>query len=180
MKEVLTTHEVAKICHVTMTTVVNWIEEGALTAYKTKGGHRRVKKDDLIRFLEEHNMPIALKTNILVVDDEESIRKGFKKLLEKEGYSVDSAGNGFEAGITIERNRPSLVIVDLVMPEFDGFWVCKHIRKLEGLKNMKIIAMTGFPSDANIKKAKQSGANICLAKPIDNKVLLKEIRRLIG
>jgi len=85
-KSVYTTHDVAKYCHVTMTTVVNWIEEGSLKAYKTKGGHRRIKKNDLLEFLRDNNMPISLNQSILVVDDDASIRSGLKKLLEKNGY----------------------------------------------------------------------------------------------
>ena len=58
IKDVLTTHEVARYCHVTLTTIVNWIEDGSLRAYKTKGGHRRVKKDDLVDFLEKHKKDV--------------------------------------------------------------------------------------------------------------------------
>ncbi|MCB4792421.1 MAG: response regulator [Elusimicrobia bacterium] len=56
--EVLTTYQVSRYCGVTLTTVTNWIEHGLIPAYKTPGGHRRVKKDDLIEFLKNYNMPI--------------------------------------------------------------------------------------------------------------------------
>jgi len=179
-KVVYTTHDVAKMCHVTMTTVVNWIEDGSLVAYKTKGGHRRVKKSDLTTFLKEHNMPLNLSQSVLVVDDDESIRIGLKKLLEKNGYKVNVAANGFEAGMLVEIMRPDLVVLDLVMAGFDGFWVCEKIKSHKALKSTKIIVLSGYPSKENWSNAKKAGANRCLAKPVENEVLLKEIESLLG
>ena len=179
-KSVYTTHDVAKFCHVTMTTVVNWIEEGSLSAYKTKGGHRRVKRIDLMKFLKENDMPMSLSQNILVVDDDESIRFGLKKMLEKNGFKVNVAANGFEAGMLIEIMRPDLVILDLVMAGFDGFWVCEKIRNHKFLKSTKIIVLSGYPSKENWSNAKKAGANRCIAKPVKNEDLLKEINKVLG
>jgi len=62
-KEILTTFDAAKICNVTMTTIVNWIKDGSLKAYKTKGsiyggGHRRVKRPDLEKFIKKHRLDV--------------------------------------------------------------------------------------------------------------------------
>ena len=57
-KEVFTSYEVSKLCSVTVPTVTNWVEEKILPAYKTPGGHRRIKREDLINFLKKYNMPI--------------------------------------------------------------------------------------------------------------------------
>ena len=178
-KEIYTTHDVAKFCHVAMTTVVNWIEAGSLKAFKTKGGHRRVKRIDLMSFIKEHKMPISLSQNILVVDDDESIRVALKKMLEQGGYKVNVAANGFEAGMLIEIVRPDLVVLDLVMAGFDGFWVCEKIRSHQFLKSTKIIVLSGYPSKENWANAKKAGANRCLSKPIDGEKLLKEINNLL-
>ena len=56
--EVLTTYQISKYCKVSLTTVANWDEQGLLPAYKTPGGHRRVKKADLVEFLKKYNMPV--------------------------------------------------------------------------------------------------------------------------
>ena len=55
---IFTTHQIGKICGVTMQTVIDWEKQGKLTAYKTLGGHRRVKKEDLISFLKKNKFPI--------------------------------------------------------------------------------------------------------------------------
>ncbi|MBN1621258.1 MAG: response regulator [Endomicrobiales bacterium] len=56
--KILTTYQISKLCGVTLTTVTNWVENGLLPAYKTPGGHRRIQREDLLKFLEKHNMPV--------------------------------------------------------------------------------------------------------------------------
>ena len=179
VKDVFTTYEVAQYCKVTITTVVNWIKDGSLKAYKTKGGHRRIRRADFEEFLRSHNMPVSFQQKILIVDDDYSIQTGLRKLFEGEGYEVDVASNGFEAGILVKEVIPSVVILDLIMPEFDGFAVCELIKKHKELKYIKIIVLTGFPSQENITRAKKAGADKCLAKPIENESILEAVQELI-
>lgn len=178
-EQVLTTHKVARHCQVTMATVVNWVNDGSLKAFRTKGGHRRIERDDLIKFLKENDMPFRHKTRILVVDDDQAIRVGLKKIFESQGFEVDLASDGFGAGRLLVLKKPDVVILDLVMPGMDGFEVCKYIKKAEGLKHTKIIILTGYPSKENIAKAKRSGAHRCLAKPLDNDSIVKEVQKLL-
>ncbi|MCP4650892.1 MAG: response regulator [PVC group bacterium] len=179
-KEILTTYEIASRCHVDIKTVINWTNDGSLKAYKTKGGHRRIKRADLVEFLSKHNMPISLKKRILVVDDDESIRIALRESFESKGFIVYLADNGFTAGTIFEAKRPDVIILDFVMPGIDGINACKYIRKMEDLKHTKIIFLTGYPSKDNFKEAKKAGADICLAKPVDNEVLFKEVEEILG
>lgn len=178
-KNVFTTYEVANLCNVTMSTVVNWIKDGSLAAYKTKGGHRRIKKEDLVEFANKHNMPIFFNKRMLIVDDDQAIQTGLQRIFEAEGYEVDVASNGFDAGMLLENRKPSIVILDLVMPGLDGFAVCTQIRKNKELKNTKIIVLTGYPSKENIAKAKKAGADKCLAKPIEKESIVAAVRNLL-
>ncbi len=174
------THQAAMYCNVTMATISNWVKDGSIKAYKTKGGHRRIKKEDLLQFMNKHKIPVPDDNRILVVDDDASIQKGLKKLFEKEGYKVDVAGNGFEAGLLVERSRPALVVLDLMMAGFNGFFVCDYIRKVKGLKRIKIVVLTGYPSKDNMDKIKKAGADKCIAKPVENAKILKEVKDLIS
>ena len=174
-KKTYSTNDIAELCDFTINTVVNWTKGDSLPAYKTKGGHRRIKEADLTNFLIEHNMPVLPEKRILVVDDDAAIRQGLKELFESNGYNVDVADNGFKAGKLFTKKRPKLVILDLVMPGIDGLEVCKDIKESETGKQTKIILLTGFPSKENIAKAKKLGINKCLAKPIDASTLLKEV-----
>ena len=179
-KQILTSYDVANSCHVDIKTVANWTADGSLKAYKTKGGHRRIKKDDLEEFLEEHKMPIPLKRRILIVDDDASIRMALKDFFESKGYVADEADDGFKAGVIFKTTKPEVVIMDIIMSGMDGITACKHIREAEGTKNTKIVVLTGYPSKENFKKAKKAGADKCLAKPIKNEELLIEVEKLVG
>jgi len=86
MKEILTTFEIAKMCNVDITTVINWVNTGKLTAYKTPGGHRRVRLADFTDFLKRYNMPVPrgiarVVPAILIVEDDLQIRALMRKIL---------------------------------------------------------------------------------------------------
>lgn len=187
MKEILTTFEAAKICNVSYNTIKNWIKRGLLAAYRTAGGHLRIKTNDLEVFCREHRIPMerqaeASRRKVLVVDDEEAIRVALEETLSEhpEKFDIYTAADGFEAGLLMESVRPDLVILDLVMPGMDGFKVCQNIRRSPGLKHVKIAVLTGFPSERNLERANELGADICLSKPIDRASLFDSINALMA
>ena len=185
-KSVLTTFEAAKLCNVSYNTIKNWIKRGLLEAYRTAGGHLRINREELERFAREHSIPIsdsmyALAKKVLVVDDEESIRDALVDALNQysERLDVQTASDGFEAGALLESIKPDLVILDIVMPGLDGFKVCQRIRKSPTTKHAAILVLTGFPSEQNIKRIIEMGADSCLAKPIDRKMLFDSMQKLL-
>lgn len=185
-KSVLTTFEAAKLCNVSYNTIKNWIKRDMLSAYRTAGGHLRIRRDELERFAREHAIPLmdkgfATARRVLVVDDEDSIREALVELLSQypERLDVHTASDGFEAGSLLESLKPDLVILDIVMPGLDGFKVCQRIRRSSHTKHAKILVLTGFPSEQNIQRITSMGADNCLAKPIDRKVLFDTIGRLL-
>ena len=80
-KDFYTTHEISRFCNVYPTTVINWIKDGLLPAYTTPGGHRRIKKIDLVKLMKKNNMPVpdelakSGKNKVLVIDDDPKIPK---------------------------------------------------------------------------------------------------------
>jgi excisionase family DNA binding protein len=186
-KKIFTTYEVSKFCSVDLSTVINWIDGGKLLAYKTPGGHRRVKREDLVHFLKEYKMPIppdlvkGEKRKILIVDDDRAvidlIVRAMKKLKKK--CEVDTAVDGFEAGRKLIAFQPDLVILDLMLPGIDGFKICKNIRMDRKTKHVKVLAITGFDSPENRNRIFSSGANDYLAKPLELNELLEHIEKLL-
>lgn len=82
-KSVFTTGEVADFLHIHQTTVIDWVDKGLLQSYKTPGGHRRIQRESLFKFLEEHNMPvphILLKPSTTQIIDEahRHVHEGFQ------------------------------------------------------------------------------------------------------
>jgi CheY-like chemotaxis protein len=104
---------------------------------------------------------------ILVVDDEPSVREGIAKALRRgrTGYEVETAADGFEAGLKLARFQPQLVILDVVMPGMGGLDICYRIRTHSDLDNVKIVILTGYPGGGNPEKSLLYGADLFLTKP---------------
>ncbi len=174
VKDTYSTHDVAKICCVTPTTVIRWIEDGLIPAFKTVGGHRRVRREDLERVCRERGIPFNVPTGtevgrILVVDDEpvvlDLVRDVVKELSQK--FEVEVAKDAFDAGRLVATFRPQLIFLDLMMPGVDGFEVCTRLKKDPATANTEVIAITGYYTEANMERILNAGAVACLRKPLD-------------
>jgi excisionase family DNA binding protein len=174
VKDTYSTHDVAKICCVTPTTVIRWIEDGLIPAFKTVGGHRRVRREDLEKVCRERNIPFNVPTGtevgrILVIDDEpvvlELVRDVVKELSHK--FEVEVAKDAFDAGRLVVSFRPQMIFLDLMMPGVDGFEVCARLKKDAATTNTEVIAITGYYTDANMERILNAGAAACLKKPLD-------------
>lgn len=184
-KLMVTTGDIAAHCQVSPMAVVNWIKSGKLPAYTTPGGHRRVPIDQFRAFLQTYNMPpliegVPTKRKILVVDDNLEIVRLVVKLLNKTNqYHLETAGNGFAAGIQVATFNPDLVILDLMMPELDGFQVCEMIKSTPETAQIKVLVLTGYHSDENEQKAMEYGADACMGKPVNGAVLRAKVTELL-
>jgi excisionase family DNA binding protein len=181
--DILTTHQVAEKLGVNPVTVARWVKAGKLPAFKTAGGHRRIRKEDLDHFLEEcgyydkssravsSNSTAAVVepgTRVLIVDDEADIVNLIQRTIQDldKGYVVESANDGFMAGYLVRSFTPQIVFLDLKMDGIDGFEVCKRIKNEPSTASSHIIAVTGFATQENREKILANGAAECLAKPI--------------
>jgi excisionase family DNA binding protein len=182
VKDTYSTHDVAKICCVTPTTVIRWIEDGLIPAFKTVGGHRRVRREDLEKVCRDRGIPFNVPTGtevgrILVVDDEpvvlDLVRDVVKELSHK--FEVEVAKDAFDAGRLVVAFRPQLIFLDLMMPGVDGFEVCARLKKDPATTHTEIIAITGYYTEANMERILSAGAAACLKKPLD----VLEVRRQV-
>jgi excisionase family DNA binding protein len=187
-KSVFTTFETAKLCHVSPLSIINWVNAGKLPAFRTPGGHRRIRREDLIRFMRENGIPLpdelkegSGRTRVLVVDDEASIRDVLAEHLatRSDPYEVMTAADGFEAGRLMATFRPDVVLLDLRMPGLDGFQVCRTIKADPETSGTLVIAMTGYYSPDTESRIAECGAVRCFAKPVDPSTLSTYIDSLI-
>lgn len=182
MAKHLTTFAVAEILHVDPGSVANWIDQGLLRAHRTPGGHRRVESEDLVSFLRKHKMPIPGQLDpspvrILIVDDNPATARSISEAIQEEhpDYEVLEAHDGFTAGTILGTLRPHVVILDLQMPGMDGFEVCRIIKSQSATRHAEVVAMTGCPLEDAEESILEMGARICLSKPLDMELLLKEV-----
>jgi PAS domain S-box-containing protein len=116
--------------------------------------------------------------SILVVDDEPSITRSIEFELRKRGYNIQTAGNGKAALETIKINNPSLIILDLIMPEMDGYEVLKHLKGQENTKDIPIIILTAVDIDEGRVKALSLGATEYINKSEGIKKLFETVERI--
>ncbi len=118
------------------------------------------------------------KGKILVVDDEDALRTVLSAELSGEGYEVGTAADGVEAVAMLQKQRYNLVLLDIKMPNMNGFEVLKVIK--EKHPGTKVIMLTGFADLKNAIESKKLGAEDFVSKPYDLVDLLTTIERVMG
>ena len=116
---------------------------------------------------------------ILVVEDQDSIRRMIEALIEARGYTVTAVSSGAKALDVAMTDPPDLVLLDLMLPgQYDGFDVCNRLRSDPATRHVPVVIITAMDDDGTRAKAKQAGANAFYSKPFSPIALLKEIERL--
>ncbi len=116
---------------------------------------------------------------ILLADDSATTLMMEQMVLRNEAFDVVTARNGLEAVAVAERERPDLILLDVIMPEMDGFEACRRIRMNEALRNTPIIMVTTRGEEENVEIGFSSGCNDYVTKPINGVELLTKVRDLI-
>jgi len=172
MKQSFSTSEVARYCHVTADTIRKWAEAGRIHVFKTPGGHRRIRREDLILFLRENGIPVHPDLDnsgvkALVVDDEKAVVSVIRRFLERAQtpFQIEMAMDGYDAGHQVATFRPDVVFLDLRLPGIDGFEVCRRIKSSPEHAGTHVIAMTGYYDPEIAERIIELGASLCLQKP---------------
>jgi len=139
-----------------------------------------VDRDKLRQLASQYATP-AGGGHALVVDDDEGIRSLFQRALSDDGWTVDEAENGAIALDLATKNRPDLVLLDLMMPVMDGFEFVMHYRKLEGCAGSPIIVVTAKDLDQNERDRLLGGVERIVEKgALTRQQLLTTIRDLVS
>jgi len=115
---------------------------------------------------------------ILAVDDEKHILRLVQINLEKAGYEVRTATNGREAVESVHERKPDLVVMDVMMPEMDGFEALKQLKSQPNTASIPVIMLTAKAQDADVFHGWQSGADLYLTKPFNPMELLTFVKRI--
>ena len=125
-------------------------------------------------------MATEQRKKVLIVDDDELMRSVLKHHLVLGGYDVLVASNGKDAMDRVREAAPDLIVVDLVMPDMNGFEMCRQIRRNEQTKNTQVIVISGLHGQADIEGARLSGANVCLSKPVNAEEFMNHVKTFLG
>jgi len=116
---------------------------------------------------------------ILIADDDPNILLSLDFLMRKSGYEVFVARDGKEALEIIKKQKPHVIILDIMMPEMDGYEVCQFIRNEEELKATKVIFLSAKTQPADIKKG-LTMADSYITKPFSTKDIVSEVNEILG
>ncbi len=112
---------------------------------------------------------------ILIAQDSPTRAEQLKHMLEQRGHAVTVAANGKEALEAARIRKPSLIVSDILMPEMDGYALCKHLKTEKELKDVPVILMTSLSSTEDVVKGLECGADMFIRKPYDEPALLSRI-----
>ena len=117
---------------------------------------------------------------ILVVDDDPYILLSLEFLMKKAGYDVLIARNGNETLEILKKNVPDIVLLDIMMPDIDGYEICKIIKSNPILKKAKIIFLSAKTKQSDIQKGYEVGADLFITKPFSTRILKLEVEKLLN
>lgn len=184
-KQSFSTSQVAKFCHVTADTIRKWAEAGRIRVFKTPGGHRRIRRDDLVRFLRDNNIPMHDELDnsgvrLLVVDDEKAVISVIRRFLERANtpFQIEVAMDGFDAGHQVATFKPDIIFLDLRLPGIDGFEVCRRIKSNPDTASTHVIAMTGYYEGDAAMRVVELGATMLINKPFTPDDLRKALAKV--
>ena len=168
--------EAAKLLNISPVTLRQLARKGSIQAVITPGGHRRFRLEDVNSYAEKIKYAAINPsdrppgpTRILIVDDDPDIGEMLRDQLlsRKTPVEVDFVSDGWEANNKVRSFKPDVILLDFKMPKITGDIICAQIKAMEGMANVRIIAMTGYITDAIKERFMNSGAEDVIAKPID-------------
>lgn len=120
------------------------------------------------------------KKTILIVEDEESLLKLESILLTSKGFDVKGAPNGQAALDAIAENPPDLVLLDIMLPEIDGFEVCRRIKSNPATRHLPVIMLTAKKSREDMARGEKVGADWYITKPFKSAMVIETIQRFLN
>ena len=181
--QLLTSTEVGNLLQVNPSSVKKWVNEGYIVAFRTPGGHRRIRAADLVQFLDEHKIPVpralqeAGRRRILIVDKDAAqlkvLGRAFKRYADR--IDVTLVDDGIDALIRIGATRPHLVVMDASMPGIDGVDVCRRLKANPDTSEIAVVLASAHVTASFEEAARKAGARQVVRKPVDVTTLLEEL-----
>ena len=179
----LTLGQAAEYLGVAQSTIRKWSDTGRLPAFYTPGGHRRFRQSDLDAFLSSSRGTggTAFRSGpvILIVDDDARLREFVRVNLEMDGYTVREAANASEGLAALEEEPPDLILLDVMMPEVDGWEMLRRVRERHGVDSIPVIMFSGKVDEQTAETASERGAQAFFGKPFDPQQLIQSTKQLL-
>jgi excisionase family DNA binding protein len=181
--QLLTSTEVGNLLQVNPSSVKKWVNDGRIVAFRTPGGHRRIKAADLVQFLDSHRIPLpralqsAGRRRVLIVDDDVRQLKALQRLFKRYSDKVDvvACDDGIDALVRVGSYKPHLIMLDAYMPGLDGVEVCRRLQANPDTKDIMLAVTSGRMTPDLEASAMAAGARLVLRKPVEVSAVLAEL-----
>ena len=130
--------------------------------------------------VDQDNQPMSQDVDILIVEDSATQAEMLKHLMQDSGYQVAVASNGKEALVKVKSHHPNLIISDIVMPEMDGYTLCRRLKDEETTQDIPVVLMTALSEPQEVIKAVQAKADAFMRKPIREQNFLDRIQDVLS
>lgn len=168
-KQVLTTGEVARICHVAARTVSKWFDSGKLKGYRIPGSRdRRIPRERLVEFMKTYGMPLGDLDGglcrVLIVD-QDAPAELVRQMTASGRYDIRTADDDFAAGVVAQQFQPHVIVLDFDVGEDQAIAMCRNIKHSPDLQAVKVIATAQNTNAGDRQRLVQAGFDQVLRKP---------------
>lgn len=192
---VYTTMDLARVCRVSLRTVIRWVDDGILPSFRTPGGHRRVREEDLERFLERYHIPVAetfrphTRTILVVgpcrtVSDPwmRSLSQGLGRVLRRasDACAVLPAKDFYEAALLLGIHRPDLIILDAGKTGIEVVKFCRAVRSLPETRQIRILLLDPGMPPARRRELQALSVEAMVSRPCTVEDLRAHLLPLLG
>src|SRR5918996_481230 len=178
----LTLGQAAQYLGVAQSTMRKWTDSGRVSTFKTPGGHRRDRRSELDQFLDRSGrLGVSHEggPRVLIVDDDDRLREFVRVNLEAEGYEVREAASAQEGLEALEHESPDLILLDVMMPQVDGWEMLRRVQERHGVGSIPVIMFSGKVDARSADEAAERGASAFLGKPFDPQQLIESTKQLL-
>jgi excisionase family DNA binding protein len=149
-KDVFTTFDAARVCGANIASIKNWIAKGLLKAYRTPGGHYRIRRRDLELFVQKYNMPFQFRDRttkkVFLVESDRAATKAVQKVMGTGGLTVFK--DPVLAGLAVGLERPDIVILDPKSKEYDARALVKALNQQSETCNILVVLLSASLSES--------------------------------
>ncbi len=184
-KQVFTTGEAARICRLSLQTIIRYFDNGRLKGFRVPGSSdRRILRGDVLQLMRRRRIPTSIADGntkrVLVIDDDQAFVRSVRSCIGGDKrFDIRTVTTGFEAGLLTARFRPHLILLDFQLPGIDGGQVCRRLNANSRLQETKIIIVSDVVSSETIKELAHIGADDFLRKPVDALTLHERMEALL-
>jgi excisionase family DNA binding protein len=176
-KDIFTTYDAARICNANIASIKNWIAKGLLKAFRTPGGHYRIKRRDLQLFIQKYNMPNPFsdrfEKKVYLLDPEPEFLKKVAGALED--HVVSQYTDPIEAALCIGLDRPDLLVLEVELGAVNGEAFIDMIFNNPETKNIRIIVHTSLDDQVTIMRLRKKGVADIISKDASVKDLKAQL-----